>query len=176
MGRVQPGGEIEQFWALDQVDLVEDQDLGLAALLERLENALRLLGETGGGRLLARVDQQRERVGVGRGAPGGGDHRPVEPPLRRKQSGRVDEHDLRLALGDDAAHDRARRLGLAGDDRDLFADERVDQGRLAGVGRADQRDEAAAGGAHAPLRRSRKACAAACSAARFELASPVSAP
>ena len=42
----------------------------------------------------------------------------------------------------DAAHERPRRLHLARDDRDLGADERVDQGRLAGVRRADEGDEA----------------------------------
>ena len=47
--------------------------------------------------LLAGVNEQHERVGVGRGAPGGGDHRPVEAALGREQAGRVDEHDLRLA-------------------------------------------------------------------------------
>src|SRR6202044_2741519 len=76
-----------------------------------------------------------------------------------------------------AAHRRPRGLRLPGDDRDLLADQRVDEGRLAGVGRADDRDEAAAGlarFAHLAPQRSRKAWAAACSAARFELAAPTS--
>ena len=126
-------------------------------------------------RLLPGVDQEREHVGVGGRAPGGGDHRPVEAALGREQAGRVDEHDLRLALGQDAAHGRAGRLRLAGDDRHLLADEGVDQRRFSRVRRADERDEAASGLAHvAAPQRSRKACAAACSAARFELAAPSS--
>ena len=44
----------------------------------------------------------------------------------------------------DAAQQRARGLHLGRDDRDLAADQRVDQRRFAGIGRADQRDEAAA--------------------------------
>ena len=113
------------------------------------------------------------------------DHRAVEPALGRENAGRVDEDDLRLALDRDAAHLRARRLHLARDDRDLGADERVDQRRLAGV-RArrpaptkPQRVE----GASASLTygsepsvsmpsRCRKDCAAACSAARFEVPAP----
>ena len=76
--------------------------------------------------------------------------------------------------GQNAAHGRAGGLRLAGDDRDLLADQRVDEGRLAGVGRADDGDEPASGLAHVAPQRSRKACAAACSAARFELAAPTS--
>ena len=96
---------------------------------------------------LAGVDQQRHDIGVARPAPGGIDHRPVEPALRLEDAGRVDEDDLRAAVRPDhgdAAHDRARRLHLVADDGDLGADQPVDQRRLAGVGRADQRDEAAA--------------------------------
>ncbi len=50
------------------------------------------------------------------------------------------------ALDGDAAHQRARGLHLRADDRHLAADQRVDQRRLADIGRADQGDEAAAGG------------------------------
>ena len=162
------------FAALDQVDLVEEEKLRLAAFLERIQDRLRLFAHPRMRRLLLRVDQERQHVGVSRRAPGGGDHRAVEAALRREEAGRVDEDDLGLAAHHDAAHGRARRLRLAGDDRHLLADERVDQRRLAGVRRADQGDEAAAGRAHVALQRSRKAWAAACSAARLELASPVS--
>ena len=77
-------------------------------------------------------------------APGGGDHRPVEPALGREDAGRVDQQDLRLAGDRDAHQPGARGLRLGGDDRDLLPDQRIDQGRLAGIGRADHRDEAAA--------------------------------
>ena len=90
------------------------------------------------------VDQQHDDVGVLGAAPGGGHHRLVEPALGLEDARRVDEDDLRGAVGGDAAHDGARRLHLVGDDRDLGADEPVDQRRLAGIGRADQRDEAGA--------------------------------
>ena len=64
---------------------------------------------------------------------------------RLEDARRVDEHDLRVVVRGDAAHDGARRLHLVRDDRHLGADQPVDQRRLAGVGRADQRDEAGAG-------------------------------
>ena len=172
--RVEPGRKLEQLRPLDEVDLVEDGEPRLPRLAERREDRLRVLGQARLPGLLAGVDEEHERVGVGRGAPGGGDHRPVEAALGREQAGRVDEHDLRLAPGEHAAHRRPGGLRLAGDDRDLLADERVDKGRLAGVGRADDGDEPASGLAHVAAQRSRKACAAACSAARFELAAPTS--
>ena len=113
-----------------------------------------------------------------RAAPGGRHHGAVEPAPRREDARRVDEHELRGARDRDAAHQRARGLHLAGDDRDLGADQRVDERRLAGVRRADQRDEAAArrrtsgrfSRRHRPPRPSRVsiAAAAACSAARLE--------
>ena len=95
---------------------------------------------------------------------------------RLEDAGRVDEDDLRVAVRGDAAHDGARRLHLVGDDRHLGADQLVDQRRLAGIGRADQRDEARMGRrrclpgglAHAPVScfqtpsRRRIAAAAAC--------------
>ena len=99
-------------------------------------------------------------------------HRAIEPALGREQARRVDEHDLRVALDDDAADRRARRLRLARDDRDFGADQRVEQRRFARIRRADQGDEAASRFAHDVAHRLRKACAAACSAARLEAASP----
>ena len=129
--------------AAPRVDLVEDEQLRLPAFAERLQDRLGLLGHGRMACLFPGVDQERQHVGVRRRAPGGGDHRPVEAALRREEARRVDEHDLRLACGQHAAHGRARRLRLARDDRHLVADERVDERRLARVGRADQRDEAA---------------------------------
>ena len=90
------------------------------------------------------VEQHADEIGVMRAAPGGRDHGAVEPALRREDAGRVDQDDLRVVVDDDAADQRAGGLHLARDDRDLGADQRVDQRRLADIGRADQRDKAAA--------------------------------
>ena len=120
-------------------------------------------------------------IGIAGPAPGRIHHRPVEPPARREDAGRVDEHELAGAHDGDAAQRRARRLHLAVDDRDLGADQRIDQRRLAGVRRADHGDEAAAccrplsqasaPRFHTPSRAS-SAVAAACSAARLLAPSP----
>ena len=110
------------------------------------------------------VDHQQDRVGVLGAGPGGRDHRPVEPAPRLEDAGRVDQQDLRGSVNRDAHQPRPRGLRLGADDRDLLADQRIDQGRLAGVGRADHGDEAGAG-----------ACFAHCSCARSASAAAVSA-
>ena len=94
---------------------------------------------------LGRIDQQHDDVGVAGAAPGRLHHGPVEPAARGEDAGRVDEHELARALDGDAAQRHARRLHLVADDRDLGPDQGIDQRRLAGVGRADDGDEAAAG-------------------------------
>ena len=129
----------EQRFARDRVDLVDDQEFRMLDLVQPVENGVRLLVDPFPG-----VEQQTDEIGVVRAAPGRRHHRPVEPPPRRKDARRVDQDDLRLVFDDDAADQRARRLHLLRDDGHLGADQRVDQGRLADVRRADQRHEAAA--------------------------------
>ena len=97
------------------------------------------------------IDQHQDDIGVLGAAPGGRHHRRVEPAPRLEDARRVDEDDLRIVVRGDAAHDGARRLHLVGDDRHFRADQLVHQRRLAGVRRADQRDEAGASGARARL-------------------------
>jgi hypothetical protein len=94
---------------------------------------------------LVHIDEQADEIGIARAAPGAGDHGAVEPALGLEDAGGIDEDHLSLAGERDAAHLGARRLHLARDDRDLGADQGVEQGRFAGIRRADQRDKAAAG-------------------------------
>ncbi len=134
-------GERQQLGLLHQIDLVEDQELARRDVAEPAEDRVGLLVDAALG-----VDQQRHDVGVMRPAPGRRHHGAVEPAARRENARRVDEDELRTALHGDAAHQRARRLHLRADDRHLAADQRVDQRRLADIGRPDQGDESAAGG------------------------------
>ena len=136
----QPIGETQQALAADQVDLVQRQDRMAAALCEAVENAPRVVVDAA-----RSVDQQHGFVGILGARPGRRHHRPVEPPSRRENPGRVDKDDLRRAFDRDAEQPVARRLRLGRDDRQLVADEPVEQRRLAGIRRADQRDIAAAG-------------------------------
>ena len=144
--RKQRVGDAEQRVAAHQVDLVQRQH-GAAAGSPTSWSTMRRVSGSSGAR---RVDQQHDPVGIGGAGPGGGDHRAVEPAARREDAGRVDKDQLRLALDRDAEQPGARRLHLRGDDRQLVADQPVEQRRLAGIRRPDQRDIAAA--RFAPLR------------------------
>ena len=129
----------EQRRLVGQIDLVQHQHLGLRDVRELRQDSLGLFVDA-----LLGVDQQHDDVGVVRAAPGGGHHRAVEPAPRRENARRVHQDKLRVADDRDPAHHGARGLHLAGNDGDFGADQRVGQRRLAGVRRADQRDEAAA--------------------------------
>jgi hypothetical protein len=63
---------------------------------------------------------------------------------RLVESGRVGEHDLHVAGRPDRPDVAPRRLRLVGDDRDLLADQRVHEGRLADVGASHDGHDAGA--------------------------------
>src|ERR1043166_5246657 len=116
-----------------------------------------------------------------RAAPRRRHHGAIEPPIRQKNPRRVDQDDLGIVFDDDTADQRAGGLHLARDDGHLGTDQRVDQRRLADIGRADQRDETAARGsgrrasgilAHLTPSRAIIAEAASFSAARLLLPTP----
>src|SRR5208282_5277279 len=138
--RVDVGSETEQSFVLYGVDLVQHQNFRRPQLRQFGEDRLHFLVHA-----LARVDQQRDRVGVAGAAPGGSHHGAVEPAFWRENARRVDEDDLVRPFQRNAAHQGARRLHLSRDDRNLGPDELIEQSRFPGVGRADQRDEAAMG-------------------------------
>ena len=85
----------------------------------------------------------RHRIRVFDAAPCRIDHRAIQTALRTEDAGRVDENDLAVAFDRDAANGRPGRLNFMRDDRDLGADERVDERRLAGIRRPDDGDEPA---------------------------------
>ena len=131
-------GEDQQGLLGRHVDLVEDDDLGFGPLGQRLDQRLDALGQP-----RFRIDDQCDHVRILGTAPRRRDHRAIEPAARIEDAGRVDQQDLALALDRDAHQADAGGLRLRADDRDLLPDERVDEGGLAGIGRADHGDEAA---------------------------------
>src|SRR5262249_52878134 len=137
----------------DDIDLVEHQQFRRFDVAELTQNVLLLLVEA-----LARIDDDAHEIGLVRPAPGPWHHRAVEPPARRKNAWRVDEDQLRSFLDGDPADQRARRLHLVRDDADLRTHQRVEQRRLAGVGRTDQSNEAAMRLAILRVRISHQAC------------------
>ena len=99
------------------------------------------------------VDQEHDLVGAARPLPGGRHHRLVEPAGRLEETGRVDQQDLAGVDDGDAQNPGPGGLHLRRNDADLGADDAVDQGRLADVGRTENGDEAAP-----PLRLSLRGC------------------
>ena len=122
-----------------QIDLVDQQQLLLPGPRELLQQRAGLPVEAALG-----VNHDAHDVGVPGARPGGFDHGAIEPALGRKYAWRIDEDELRVAFGRDATHQHARGLHLRRDNGHLGADQRVDERRLADIGRADQRDKAAA--------------------------------
>ena len=90
---------------------------------------------------LLAVEHQQRGVGVAELALDAALHALRQRVARALHAGQVDEHELRVAAHRDAADRAARRLRLVGDDRDLLADDRVDERRLADVRAAGERDE-----------------------------------
>ena len=143
LGKFQPlvGGlrQLQQLFLVDDIDLVDDQQLGMIDGRHLGKDRLGLLVDP-----LAGVEQHADEVGVMRPAPGGRHHGAVEPSLRHEDAGRIDQDDLGVVVDHDAADQRPGGLHLARDDGDLGADQRIDQRGLADIGGADQRDKAAA--------------------------------
>ncbi len=89
---------------------------------------------------------QQDQVGIARRRP----RRPRPSPGRAagrgaKMPGVSTSRICASPCDRDAHQPRARRLRLGADDRDFLADQRIDQRRLARIGRADHGDEAGAG-------------------------------
>ena len=93
-------------------------------------------------RRLGHVDDQPEHVDLADRVDRGVDHAHVHAVQRAMDARRIEEHDLRVGIVLHAEDARPRRLRLVGDDGELGPDEPVEQRRLAGVGPADERDEA----------------------------------
>ncbi len=91
---------------------------------------------------LAGVDQYGYDVGLGEAGSDVLHHPHIHLVQRPVDSGRIEEGDLSPRVVEDADDPVARRLRFGGDDRDLVAEDAVQQRRLAGIRTADQRDHA----------------------------------
>ena len=106
-------------------------------------------------RRLGRVDDQAEHVDFLDRLDRGIDHPHVHPVQRPVDAGRVEEDHLGVGIVPHAENPRPGRLRLVGDDGQLRADQPVQQRGLAGVGAADERDEAGLHGVAASASRPR---------------------
>ena len=97
-----------------------------------------------GANLLIRGDGQADDIDVRVGVLDYLVEALTEQCSRAVQTGRVDEHDLRILAVHQAADGVAGGLGLVSRDGDLVPHQRVGQGGLARIGAADERHEAGA--------------------------------
>ena len=170
------GGQRQQARHRHQIDLVEDQPASPPGVAQPLGDGARLLVRAPFG-----IDQQQDQVGILRPAPGCRYHGAVQPPAWAKNARRVHQQDLAVAARQDAEDAKPRGLRLRRHDRQPGARQPIEQRRLSGVRRPDDRHEAAARGHRATPRSPtpcsptpcRRASAASCSAARLLPAVPV---
>ena len=123
---------------LGDLDLVEHQYQRLGPPLDPRQRGLDPRPDLGRG-----IDHQQGPVGILGAFPCRGDHRPVQSPVGLEDAGRVHQYELRFTLDRNPHQPRARGLRLGTDDRDLFADQCIDQRRLARIGRAQDGDQPA---------------------------------
>ena len=71
------------------------------------------------GQAAASINQQDHGIGLARTAPGIVHHGAVQLAPGLEDARRIDQHDLGLALHDDGAESRPRRLHLVADDGHL---------------------------------------------------------
>ena len=89
-----------------------------------------------------RLDHEHDEVRIGERRGGRAVHGAIERALfAEMQPRRIDEGDLHARTIEHAEHAVARGLRARRDDGEFFADERIEQRRLADVGTADERGE-----------------------------------
>ena len=121
-----------------QVDLVESQDhrrLDLVQDAEQMPIARPRLGR--------RIDDKRHDVDLAHRLERGMHHPDIHAMRRFVYAGRVHEDHLGIRIVLHAHHTRTRRLRLVGHDRQLLADDEIEERGLAGIGTAEERDEPA---------------------------------
>ena len=137
---VRSRGERQQRLLFDEVDLVEHEDQRVRPLRQAFEQCARPATVSAAASITSTIRSASSAPAQAAAT--------IARSSRRfgcEDARRVDQQDLRVALDRDAHQPRARGLRLGADDRDLLADQRIDQGRLAGVGRADHGDEPGTG-------------------------------
>jgi len=134
--------------AVEPIDLVERGDGAHAGVPDGVGDEA-----VAGADLLLAVEHEQRDVGVAERALDAALHALGERVARTLDAGQVDEHELPLLPGRDAADLAPGGLRLVRDDGHLAADDPVDQCRLARVGAAGERHEAGARHSRSSTRR-----------------------
>ena len=105
----------KQILLLDRVDLVDNKDDRRMRGAELAEQLFLLRADVRDG-----LDEQQRGIHIGDGVVHDIVHIVAEARARLMEARRVDEHELRVIVRDDAADAVARRLRLMGNNGDLF--------------------------------------------------------
>ena len=132
--------QAKQGLAPDRIDFVERKDRLAAGRSQTVDDTTHI----GVDPALA-IDQNDQHIGIGGAGPGGIDHGALKALLGRENTRRVDEDDLGIAKHRNATDLTARGLHFMGDDRNLGANQPVEQRRFTGVRRAYNGHEPAIG-------------------------------
>src|SRR6185503_19583495 len=123
--------------AREVVDLVQHEERSVELAVEHLDQRMVLARE------LAGIDDEQRQIAIFERLMDLPRHEPMQRALRAPRvSRRVDEDGLIGPTIQHAEHPLTRRVRLVGDDAELFADEYVQQRRLAHVRPADDRYKA----------------------------------
>ena len=136
-GLVEGFNHRQEFWFWQAIHFIQDKN-GFAPKALRLfqEHGIAQRADGGG------VDHEEKEIDA---FYGGGDfvhHLAAEGGVCVVETGRVDEDDLTFGACDDALDAVAGGLRLRGDDGDFLADEAIEERGFAGIGAADDGDEA----------------------------------
>ena len=113
---------------LQRIDLVEDRNHGRAVFAENTNGVGILVGNALGG-----IDDVDQEVALFERAAHGVHHPLVDGGIGFVDTRGVNEVDLRIVLRPHALDGGAGCLGLVRDNRDLLADERIEEGGLARI-------------------------------------------
>ena len=113
-----------------------------------------------------RFHQKHHDICIHRAAPSRRHHRPIKTPPRFEKPRRVHEHQLCGPFHTNSTNTRARCLHFMRNNRYFRTNHSVQKRRLPSIGFTNQRDKACLGHVSASIV-FKRACAAACSAARL---------
>ena len=138
---------LEQLPLVNKIDLIQEQDHRRTHVLEQLENKLVALAER-----LRSINDQKSHIALLERSAHFTHHPAAQRRIGLMHARSIDQHNLSRrsslpALHVDVSLDAMpRSLRLVRNDRDLFANQRIQQRRLSRIGTTDNGDEAGSKG------------------------------
>ena len=113
-------GVYEELVLGGNIDLVQNQHLGLWSVLQPFDNPFHL-----GAKACFGINDQKDNIGILCATPSRLNHGAVKAAVRFKNTRRIDQHHLCIAVQCNPHQARTRGLSLGTNNRDFLADERI---------------------------------------------------